>query len=135
MDGIIGYIPQDDLLIEELTVQQNLLFNAKLCLDGYSSTEINDAVDKLLSELDLFDARDLKVGSPLNKYISGGQRKRLNIALELIREPQLLFVDEPTSGLSSTDSENVIALLKDQTLKGKLVLSVFGRKGAIDRGN
>ena len=65
------------------------------------------------------------MGSPLNKYISGGQRKRLNIALELIREPHLLFVDEPTSGLSSTDSENVISLLKEQALKGKLVLSTI----------
>jgi ABC-type multidrug transport system ATPase subunit len=122
LEGMIGYVPQDDLLVEELTVYQNLLFNAKLCLDGNTAAEIEESVTFLLKELDLYDARDLKVGSPLNKYISGGQRKRLNIALELIREPQLLFVDEPTSGLSSTDSENVIALLKDQTLKGKLVM-------------
>jgi ABC-type multidrug transport system ATPase subunit len=125
LEGMIGYIPQDDLLIEELTVQQNLLFNAKLCLNGNSEKELDDAVNNLLTELDLFEARDLKVGSPLNKFISGGQRKRLNIALELIREPHLLFVDEPTSGLSSTDSENVIALLKEQALKGKLVLSTI----------
>ncbi len=125
LEGMIGYIPQDDLLIEELTVYQNLLFNARLCLDGHSKEEIDLAVKNLLKELDLFNARDLKVGSPLNKYISGGQRKRLNIALELIREPHLLFVDEPTSGLSSTDSENVISLLKEQALKGKLVLSTI----------
>ena len=125
LEGMIGYIPQDDLLIEELSVQQNLLFNARLCLDGHSEEELDEAVNNLLTELDLFDARNLKVGSPLNKFISGGQRKRLNIALELIREPHLLFVDEPTSGLSSTDSENVIALLKEQALKGKLVLSTI----------
>jgi ABC transport system ATP-binding/permease protein len=125
LEGMIGYIPQDDLLIEELTVQQNLIFNAKLCLDGLTPEDINEAVRNLLNELDLFDARDLRVGSPLNKYISGGQRKRLNIALELIREPHLLFVDEPTSGLSSTDSENVIALLKEQALKGKLVIATI----------
>ncbi len=125
LEGMIGYIPQDDLLIEELTVYQNLSFNASLCLDGHTKEEIDDAVLNLLKELDLFNARDLKVGSPLNKYISGGQRKRLNIALELIREPHLLFVDEPTSGLSSTDSENVVSLLKEQALKGKLVLSTI----------
>ncbi len=125
LEGMIGYIPQDDLLIEELSVFQNLYFNAMLCLDGHSRDEIHEAVTSLLKELDLSSARDLKVGSPLNKFISGGQRKRLNIALELIREPHLLFVDEPTSGLSSTDSENVISLLKDQTLKGKLVLSTI----------
>lgn len=125
LEGTIGYIPQDDLLIEELTVYKNLYFNAKLCLSGLPEEEIHKAVSSILKDLDLFEAADLKVGSPLNKFISGGQRKRLNIALELIREPHILFVDEPTSGLSSTDSENVLALLKDQALKGKLVLSTI----------
>lgn len=122
MEGMIGYIPQDDLLIEELTVYQNLYFNAKLCLDGYSEEELSDRVSMLLTHLDLFEVRGLKVGSPLHNFISGGQRKRLNIALELIREPYILFVDEPTSGLSSTDSENVMMLLKELAMKGKLVL-------------
>ena len=123
LEGMIGYIPQDDLLIEELTVYQNLLFNAKLCLDGLTPAEIEEAVEDVLNDLGLLEVRDLKVGSPLNKFISGGQRKRLNIALELIREPHILFVDEPTSGLSSVDSENVVSLLKDQALSGKLVLA------------
>ncbi len=123
LEGIIGYIPQDDLLLEDLTVYQNLYFNAKLCLDGYSEDEINVAVLEILNNLGLSEARDLKVGTPLKKYISGGQRKRLNIALELIREPHILFVDEPTSGLSSTDSEIVVILLKEQALSGKLVLA------------
>ncbi len=122
LEGMIGYIPQDDLLIEELTVYQNLYFNARLCLDGYPESALSGKVDMILTELDLFEARDLKVGSPLHKFISGGQRKRLNIALELIREPYILFVDEPTSGLSSTDSENVMMLLKEQAMKGKLVV-------------
>ena len=125
LEGIIGYIPQDDLLMEELTVYQNLHFNARLCLHGLSEEETDEAVNAILRDLDLFEAKDLKVGSPLNKFISGGQRKRLNIALELIREPHVLFVDEPTSGLSSTDSENVVALLKEQALKGKLVFSTI----------
>ena len=65
----------------------------------------------MLMSLGLFEIKDMKVGSPLNKKISGGQRKRLNIALELIREPAILFLDEPTSGLSSRDSENILDLL------------------------
>ena len=73
----------------------------------------------------MFEKRDLKVGSPFNKVISGGQRKRLNIALELIREPSVLFLDEPTSGLSSRDSENLMDLLRDLTLKGKLIFTVI----------
>ncbi|HBX52702.1 MAG: hypothetical protein A2275_00155 [Bacteroidetes bacterium RIFOXYA12_FULL_35_11] len=120
--GIIGFVPQDDLLIEELTVYQNLYYSAKLCFDNFNEKEIDVAVSKVLQDLDLYEIRDLKVGGPLNKFISGGQRKRLNIALELIREPSVLFVDEPTSGLSSMDSEMVMDLLKEQSLKGKLLL-------------
>ena len=78
-----------------------------------------------LQNLGLFERRHLKVGSPLNKMISGGQRKRLNIALELIRQPSVLFVDEPTSGLSSRDSENVMNLLRELALKGKLIFVVI----------
>ena len=122
MKGIIGYIPQDDLLVEDLTVYRNLYYNARLCLDNLEEGMIRQKVDDLLTDMDLYEVRDLQVGSPLNKFISGGQRKRLNIALELIREPYLLFVDEPTSGLSSTDSENVMYLLKEQAVRGKLVI-------------
>ncbi len=125
LEGVIGLIPQDDLLIEELTVYQNLYYSAKLCFKGLSEDEINAKVDKTLKDLGLYERKDLQVGSPLNKMISGGQRKRLNIALELIREPGVLFVDEPTSGLSSRDSENVMNLLRELSLKGKLVFVVI----------
>jgi ABC-type multidrug transport system ATPase subunit len=125
VNGIIGFIPQDDLLIEELTVFQNLLLSAKLCFKDISEKELTIKVLKLLNVLGLQEAKDIKVGNPLNKKISGGQRKRLNIALELIREPQVLFVDEPTSGLSSRDSENVMDLLKELSHKGKLIFVVI----------
>ena len=122
IEGLIGYIPQDDLLIEELTVFQNLYFSARLCFKDLKEVEIQQRVNKVLIDLDLYEIRNLKVGNPLKKFISGGQRKRLNIALELIREPFVLFVDEPTSGLSSSDSDVVIDLLKEQSHKGKLVM-------------
>ncbi len=122
LKGVIGYVPQEDLLIEELTVYENLYFNARLCFSDFSQERIDTIVDNAIKDFDLLEARDLKVGNPLNKYLSGGQRKRLNIALELIREPSILFVDEPTSGLSSMDSEKVMTLLKRQTLKGRLVI-------------
>ncbi len=125
MEGVIGYIPQDDLLIEELTVFENLYFNAKLCFKNLSEDELHKKVTTTLESLGLLDRKDLKVGSPLNKTISGGQRKRLNIALELIREPPILFVDEPTSGLSSRDSENVMDLLRELSMKGKLIYVVI----------
>ena len=142
---LIGFVPQDDLLIEELTVYQNLWFTAKLCFEGMPDQELDRRVMKTLKDLGLDAVKDLKAGSAINKYISGGQRKRLNIALELIREPAVLFLDEPTSGLSSSDTEKVINLLKEQTLKGKLIIvnihqpssdvyKLFDRLWLLDRG-
>jgi len=120
--GVVGYVPQDDMLVEELTVYENLYYNALLCFSGYSEAQIAREVDGAIEQFDLLEARNLKVGNPLNKYISGGQRKRLNMAIELMRQPSVLFVDEPTSGLSSIDSEKVMLLLKRQSLRGKLVV-------------
>ncbi|WP_075603268.1 ATP-binding cassette domain-containing protein [Saccharicrinis aurantiacus] len=122
LKGVIGYVPQEDLLIEELTVFENLYCNALLCFSDTPKDEVVEIVERAIIDFDLVEARDLVVGSPTNKVLSGGQRKRLNIALELIREPSILFVDEPTSGLSSMDSEKVMVLLKRQALKGKLVI-------------
>ena len=142
---LIGFVPQDDLLIEELTVYQNLWFTARLCFEGMSEKDLDYRVMKTLKDLGLDAIKHLKVGSAINKYISGGQRKRLNIALELIREPSVLFLDEPTSGLSSADTEKVINLLKEQTFKGKLIIvnihqpssdvyKLFDRLWLLDRG-
>ena len=125
IEGIIGMVSQDDLLIEELTVFQNLFYNAKLCFGDKSDEVISEMVKEVLTNIGLIETLNLKVGSPLEKTISGGQRKRLNIALELIREPAVMFVDEPTSGLSSRDSENIMDLLKELALKGKLVFVVI----------
>lgn len=125
LEGVVGFVSQSDLLMEDLTVYQNLYFNAELCFAESSKSEIEEKVNSTLKDLGLYEAKDLKVGSPLEKIISGGQRKRLNIALELIREPGVLFLDEPTSGLSSSDSEVILDLLKSLALKGKLVFVVI----------
>ena len=125
IEGVLGFVPQDDLLIEDLTVFENLYFAACQCFGSKPKEEIIRITDQTLASLGLLEKRDLKVGSPFNKVISGGQRKRLNIALELIREPAVLFLDEPTSGLSSRDSENLMDLLMDLTLKGKLIFAVI----------
>ncbi len=121
--GLIGYVPQDDFLIKELTTFQNLYYNAKLCFGNYSEEKILKVAEDSLIDFDLFEARGLRVGDSQTTYLSGGQRKRLNIALELMREPAILFVDEPTSGLSSADTEKVMYLLKRQTFKGKLIFA------------
>jgi ABC-type multidrug transport system ATPase subunit len=145
LQGLIGYVPQDDMLIEELTVFQNMYFNARLCFGGYNEEQLVNLVKKVLVDLELYDIKDLQVGDILNKKVSGGQRKRLNIGLELMREPAVLFVDEPTSGLSSHDSEKVMALLRKHALSGKLVianihqpssdiLKLFDRLWLLDKG-
>jgi ABC-type multidrug transport system ATPase subunit len=145
LNGLIGFVPQDDMLIEELTVFQNMYFNAKLCFGGYEEEQLINLVNKVLVDLELIDIKDLQVGDLLNKMVSGGQRKRLNIGLELMREPAVLFVDEPTSGLSSHDSEKVMALLRKHALSGKLVianihqpssniLKLFDRLWLLDKG-
>lgn len=125
LEGVIGYVDQNDVLNEELTVFQNLYFSAKLSMGGLDKNQIVRKVVDLLKTLGLYEIRSLKVGTVLEKVISGGQRKRLNIALELIREPLILFIDEPTSGLSSRDSDNIIDLLKELSLRGKLIFAVI----------
>ncbi len=125
LKGVIGYIAQDDLLIEELSLFDNLYYSASLCFSHLSDSQIKFKVEEILRNLGLWERKALKVGNIMDKKLSGGQRKRLNIALELIREPSILFVDEPTSGLSSRDSENVMDLLKELTYKGKLIFVVI----------
>ncbi|WP_038032095.1 ATP-binding cassette domain-containing protein [Thermonema rossianum] len=125
MAGIVGFVPQQDLLIEELTVYENLYYAARLCFGNLPEEDIKQKVEKTLQDLGLYEVRHLAVGNEIDRILSGGQRKRLNIALELLREPSVLFVDEPTSGLSSRDSENVMDLLKELALKGKLVITVL----------
>ena len=120
-----------DLLFDQLSVYQNLYYAAKLCFSNLSNQDIDKLVTKTLTSLGLLEIKDLQVGSPLEKVISGGQRKRVNIALELLREPSMLFVDEPTSGLSSRDSENIMDLLKDLSLNGKIVFVVIHQPSSL----
>ncbi len=121
----IGLVPQEDHLLPELTVQENLFYAARLAFADDSKERSHERVEQCLQQLGLWEARDLPVGDALRKTISGGQRKRLNIAMELIREPRVLLVDEPTSGLSSKDSELLMDLLKQMTYGGTLVVAVI----------
>ncbi len=123
--GVIGLVPQDDFLVEELSVYQNLYYAARLTFGNHAIEQTHNLVQSTLKSLGLSEIKDLRVGSTLDKTISGGQRKRLNIGLELLRKPSILFVDEPTSGLSSNDSINIMDLLKELSLQGKLIFVVI----------
>lgn len=119
VQGLLGYVPQEDLLIEELTVRENVYYAARLAYK--TDAEAQQATEETLRELGLLGVADLPVGSPLRPTISGGQRKRVNIALELVRQPLVLFVDEPTSGLSSSDALQVVELLRALAKEGRIV--------------
>lgn len=117
--GLLGYVPQEDLLIEELTAWENVYYAARF---SYSSAQkAAEATEAVLKKLGLYAVKDLIVGNPLSPTLSGGQRKRLNIALELVRQPLVLFVDEPTSGLSSSDALQVVETLQALAREGRIV--------------
>ncbi len=121
--GNIGYVPQDDIIHGELTVFEALYYTAKLRLPPDTrQAEIEKIIDRVLRQLEIEDTRDVLIGSPEKKGISGGQRKRVNLALELITQPSLLFLDEPTSGLASEDTINVMRLLRRLADEGRTIL-------------
>ena len=122
--GSIGYVPQDDIVHPELTVFEAVKYSARFRLPpDYSEDEIDRRVDETLRDLGLEGVRNLQIGKPEKKVLSGGQRKRVNIALELVTDPVILFLDEPTSGLAADDTTALINLLADLTKKtGKTII-------------
>jgi ABC-type multidrug transport system ATPase subunit/pSer/pThr/pTyr-binding forkhead associated (FHA) protein len=122
--GSIGYVPQDDIVHPELTVFEAVKYSARFRLPpDYSEEEIDRRVDETLRDLGLEGVRNLQIGKPEKKVLSGGQRKRVNIALELVTDPVIVFLDEPTSGLAADDTTALITLLADLTKKtGKTIV-------------
>jgi ABC-type multidrug transport system ATPase subunit/pSer/pThr/pTyr-binding forkhead associated (FHA) protein len=112
--GSIGYVPQDDLVHAELTVWEAVRYSAKFRLPpDYTEAEIDARVEQTIKDLGLDGVKNLEIGKPEKKILSGGQRKRVNIALELVTDPVILFLDEPTSGLAADDTTALITLLSD----------------------
>ena len=122
--GSIGYVPQDDLVHPELTVFEAVRYSAKFRLPpDYSEDEIDARVAQTLKDLGLESVAHLQIGSPESKILSGGQRKRVNIALELVTDPVIVYLDEPTSGLAADDAASLISLLHDLTnATGKTII-------------
>jgi len=122
--GSIGYVPQDDILHPELTVKEAITYSARFRLPAdYSDEEIERRVEQTIKDLSLEGQKNLEIGKPEKKVLSGGQRKRVNIALELVTDPALMFLDEPTSGLAADDTVALIDLLSNLAKRyGKTII-------------
>lgn len=117
-----GYVPQDDLLYPYLTVYENLFYRGRMRMPKISQAYLDLKISNILHQTNLNHRKHTQVGDWQKKYLSGGERKRLNIALELLFEPTVLVCDEPTSGLSFSDTEQVLDILKTLSEQGKIVI-------------
>lgn len=119
----LGYVPQDDIIHPDLTVGEALYYTARLRLPSdFTDADIGERIQRVLEQLALQGTEDVLIGSPTRKGISGGQRKRVNLAMELLTDPSVLFLDEPTSGLSSEDALLVMKMLRELANSGKTIL-------------
>ena len=115
----IGYVPQDDIVHKELTVYQSMFYAAKLRLENRSKEDINSKINQILDSLNISFIKNQLVGQ-----ISGGQRKRVSIAVELLTDPLILFLDEPTSPLDPQTIEEFLKILKNLADSGTTVIMV-----------
>ncbi|DBB02881.1 TPA: hypothetical protein ACH3X1_013486 [Trebouxia sp. C0004] len=122
---IMGFVPQDDIVHEDLTVRENLEYSAWLRNPKYMRTRAKgDLVDDVIDVLNLRSVQHSVVGTAEKRGISGGQRKRVNIGLELVSKPSLLFMDEPTSGLDATAATDILTALKRMADLGMTIVTV-----------
>ncbi|KAJ0089186.1 hypothetical protein Patl1_32135 [Pistacia atlantica] len=122
---IIGFVPQDDIVHGNLTVEENLQFNASCRLSAsMSKPDKVLVIERVIESLGLQTVRDSLVGTVEKRGISGGQRKRVNVGIEMVIEPSLLILDEPTSGLDSSSSQLLLRALRREALEGVNVCMV-----------
>ncbi|WVZ84105.1 hypothetical protein U9M48_031167 [Paspalum notatum var. saurae] len=122
---VIGFVPQDDIVHGNLTVEENLWFSAKCRLSArMKHRDMVLIVERVIDSLDLQGIRNSLVGTVEKRGISGGQRKRVNVGIEMVMEPSLLILDEPTSGLDSSSSQLLLRALRHEALEGVNVCAV-----------
>jgi len=118
-----GFVVQDDIIMGTLTVRENIHFSANLRLpSSHSKKSRENRVEMIIEDLGLQNCADTMVGTDETRGVSGGERKRTNIGMELIIQPDILFLDEPTTGLDSTTASSVMKLLKRQAEKGRTII-------------
>ncbi|XP_065186637.1 uncharacterized protein LOC135817389 [Sycon ciliatum] len=123
---VVGFVPQDDIMLRMMTVKENLTFHAMMRLPrSMPRVAKREKVQNVIDDLGLYDIRHSVIGDETKRGISGGQRKRVNIGMEMVANPTVLFLDEPTSGLDSTSSKEVCACLKRIAESGLTVVTVI----------
>jgi ABC transport system ATP-binding/permease protein len=123
----IGYVPQDDIVHQQLTVEECLYFTAKLRLDNLSDQYIDKKIDQVLADLNILEKKNNLISN-----LSGGQRKRVSIAVELITDPLIMFLDEPTSPLDPQTVEEFLEIMKRLSERGTTVLMVTHKPEDLD---
>ncbi|KAF2648433.1 ABC transporter-like protein [Lophiostoma macrostomum CBS 122681] len=123
---LIGYVPQDDIVLPELTVRENILHSARSRLPRtWRDKDIQAYVDALISCIGLSHVQHSLVGDASKPVVSGGQRKRVSIGMELAAAPMAIFLDEPTSGLDATSASSIMRLLKAITKLGVTTITII----------
>ncbi|XP_066911923.1 broad substrate specificity ATP-binding cassette transporter ABCG2-like isoform X2 [Clytia hemisphaerica] len=118
-----GFVVQEDIVMGTMTVRENLAFSAALRLPKeFTKEERERRVNQTIQDLGLFRCAETRVGTDETRGVSGGERRRTSIGMELITQPQFLFLDEPTTGLDASTASSVMMLLKRQCEKGRTII-------------
>jgi ABC-type multidrug transport system ATPase subunit len=129
--GLVAFVPQDDIVHQELTVQQTLDYAASIRLPRHTTPSEKEArVNRILQDLDLANHRDKAVNA-----LSGGQRKRVNVGVELLASPNILFLDEPTTGLDTGTEDQILDCLRRLALQGRTVVFITHSIRAVDQAD
>lgn len=123
--GISGYVLQEDILQTQLTVYENIEYSARFKLRKNSPTILKSKISNVIQILNLEKCRNTRIGTEFQRGVSGGEKKRCCIAMELVNEPPILFLDEPTTGLDSVNAEDVVLCMKELAKRNKLVISTI----------
>nr|XP_013029325.2 ATP-binding cassette sub-family G member 5 isoform X1 [Anser cygnoides] len=117
-----SYVPQNDALLSFLTIQESLTYTALLALQKCSNSVIKKKVDAVMAELSLSHIADKIIGSHIFVGISGGERRRVSIAAQLLQDPKVMLLDEPTTGLDCLTANQIVSLLSELAHKDRIVI-------------